>query len=213
LPARPGSPARTVCGRHRADNGAGIPGKFGTECSTRFSRPRNPAKARDWVCPQLWPLSTTTMVSSCVKAKSAGGCLQIYLPANPPPATAEKPATTDSRLPRGHNKLVLVVDDEDPILDLVQKVLKRYGYRVLLAKNGVEAVELYTRRQKEVDVVITDMVMPIMDGPATITPCKPSIRTSGLSVPAALFQRTAKPSPKMPASSVSSPSLTRPKPC
>ena len=72
-------------------------------------------------------------------------------------------------MPRGHNKLVLVVDDEDPILDLVQKVLKRYGYRVLLAKNGVEAVELYTRRQKEVDVVITDMVMPIMDGPATIT--------------------------------------------
>jgi CheY-like chemotaxis protein len=87
-------------------------------------------------------------------------------------------------LPRGHNKLVLVVDDEDPILDLVQKVLKRYGYRVLLAKNGVEAVELYTRRQKEVDVVITDMVMPIMDGPATITALQainPNVRIIGSS--------------------------------
>jgi CheY-like chemotaxis protein len=87
-------------------------------------------------------------------------------------------------LPRGHNKLVLVVDDEDPILDLVQKVLKRYGYRVLLAKNGVEAVELYTRRQKEVDVVITDMVMPIMDGPATVIALKainPNVKVIGSS--------------------------------
>jgi CheY-like chemotaxis protein len=67
---------------------------------------------------------------------------------------------------------VLVVDDEEPIRNLAQKVLTRFGYRVLLAADGAEAVSLYAPRQKEIDVVITDMAMPIMDGPATIIALK-----------------------------------------
>jgi CheY-like chemotaxis protein len=60
------------------------------------------------------------------------------------------------------------VDDEEPIRNLANKVLTRFGYRVLLAADGAEAVSLYAPRQSEIDVVITDMAMPIMDGPATI---------------------------------------------
>ena len=168
-----------------ADNGAGIPREIRDRMFDPFFTTKEPGKGTGL------GLSTTLAIVNnhdgfilCESEIGGGAVFKIYLPANPPPATAEKPATTDSRLPRGHNKLVLVVDDEDPILDLVQKVLKRYGYRVLLAKNGVEAVELYTRRQKEVDVVITDMVMPIMDGPATITALQainPNVRIIGSS--------------------------------
>jgi CheY-like chemotaxis protein len=47
-------------------------------------------------------------------------------------------------------------------------MLERFGYRVLLAVDGAEAVKLYTSRRNEIAVVITDMSMPVMDGPATI---------------------------------------------
>jgi CheY-like chemotaxis protein len=50
--------------------------------------------------------------------------------------------------------------------------LERFGYRVLLAANGAEAVSLYRPRQQEISAVITDMVMPIMDGPTTIAALK-----------------------------------------
>jgi len=167
-----------------ADSGAGIPREIRDKIFDPFFTTKEPGKRAG-----LGLSSALAIVNNhdgfilCESEKGRGAVFKIYLPANPP-AAAEKPATADSRLPHGHNKLLLVVDDEEPILDLVQKVLKRYGYRVLLAKNGVEAVALYTRRQKEVDAVITDMVMPIMDGPATIAALQainPNVRIIGSS--------------------------------
>jgi nitrogen fixation negative regulator NifL len=101
-----------------------------------------------------------------------GTAFKVYFPANTTLVDAENAVTEQSKLPRGHNELVLVVDDEEPIRNLAQKVLTRFGYRVLLAADGAEAVSLYAPRQNEIDVVITDMAMPIMDGPATIVALK-----------------------------------------
>ena len=67
---------------------------------------------------------------------------------------------------------MLVVDDEEPIRRIAQKTLERYGYRVVLAADGAEALSIYAPRQQEINAVITDMVMPIMDGPTTITALK-----------------------------------------
>ena len=167
-----------------ADNGTGIPREIRDKIFDPFFTTKEPGKGAG-----LGLSSTLAIVDhydGFISFESEPGkrtSFNIYLPANPPLA-AEKPATAEAKLPRGHNKLVLVVDDEEPILDLVQKVLKRYGYRVLLAQNGVEAVALYARHQKEISAVITDMVMPIMDGPATIAALKaidPKIRIVGSS--------------------------------
>ncbi len=101
-----------------------------------------------------------------------GTAFKVYFPANTTLVDAENAVMEQSQLPRGHNELVLVVDDEEPIRNLAQKVLTRFGYRVLLAADGAEAVSLYAPRQNEIDVVITDMAMPIMDGLATIVALK-----------------------------------------
>ena len=101
-----------------------------------------------------------------------GTAFKVYFPANTTLVDAENAVMEQSRLPRGHNELVLVVDDEEPIRNLAKKVLTRFGYRVLLAADGAEAVSLYAPRQNEIDVVITDMAMPIMDGLATIVALK-----------------------------------------
>jgi PAS domain S-box-containing protein len=122
----------------------------------------------------------------CQSEPGKGTIFKVYFPANNLPTVAEKLSVDDSKLPRGNNELVLVVDDEEPIRKLVQKMLERYGYRVVLAADGAEAVSIYRSRQKEIAVVITDIVMPIMDGTTTIAVLKkinPDVRivtSSGL---------------------------------
>jgi two-component system cell cycle sensor histidine kinase/response regulator CckA len=61
-----------------------------------------------------------------------------------------------------------LVEDEAPLRSVAQQTLEAFGYRVLSAVDGAEAVAVYARHQDEIDAVITDMTMPIMDGAATI---------------------------------------------
>lgn len=67
-------------------------------------------------------------------------------------------------MPHGNGELVLVVDDEDAIRKIAKCTLEHFGYRALLAANGAEAVSVYARHDKEIAVVLTDLLMPIMDG-------------------------------------------------
>lgn len=106
---------------------------------------------------------------NCYSETGKGTMFKVYFPAiNATPASSEEVSVAQTRLPRGQNELVLVVDDESSIRQLAQKTLERFGYRVLLAANGAEAVSLYALHQQEIAVVLTDMAMPVMDGPATI---------------------------------------------
>jgi signal transduction histidine kinase/ActR/RegA family two-component response regulator len=97
-----------------------------------------------------------------------GSSFKVYLPADPAHLAADvaKPAKTN--LPRGRGELVLVVDDEPSIRDITKQTLEAFGYRVLTAADGAEAVALYAKHVHEIDAVLTDMMMPVMDGPATI---------------------------------------------
>ncbi len=70
--------------------------------------------------------------------------------------------------PRGNGEVILLVDDEAAVRTITQETLESFGYRVLTAADGIEAVALYVGHQTEVDVVLTDMMMPVMGGPATI---------------------------------------------
>jgi PAS domain S-box-containing protein len=97
-----------------------------------------------------------------------GTTFKVYLPAD---LAIRSPDATESpfrELPRGRNELVMVIDDEHSILEITQQTLESFGYRVLTASNGAEAVALYAKQAKAIAVVITDMMMPIMDGVATI---------------------------------------------
>ena len=63
-------------------------------------------------------------------------------------------------------------------------MLERFGYRVLLASNGAEAVASYALHRREIAVVLTDMAMPIMDGPTAIVALRaidPHVRIIGSS--------------------------------
>lgn len=113
-----------------------------------------------------------------------GTRFRIYLPADTSattPGADELPAPV---APRGQGQLVLVVDDEDAIRQVARHVLQANGYQVLLAANGAEAVALFAQNLDRIDLVLTDMMMPVMDGPATILALRqisPHVRIIGTS--------------------------------
>ena len=96
-----------------------------------------------------------------------GTCFQIYLPADPH-ATGAQGSTPRPPVPRGHGELIMVVDDEAAIRQVTRQTLEAYGYRVILATNGAEAVASYAQNRQGIALVLTDMMMPVMDGPATV---------------------------------------------
>jgi PAS domain S-box-containing protein len=95
-----------------------------------------------------------------------GTQFKIYLPAAETPFTVQ--ADKSTALPSGRGELILVVDDEIAIREITKGTLEAYGYRALTAADGTEAVALYAQHKDEIKVVLTDLMMPYMDGPVTI---------------------------------------------
>ncbi len=96
-----------------------------------------------------------------------GTKFKIYLPAL---ATDEITSHAAQRLelPLGRGELILVVDDEAAVRQITETTLEAFGYRALVAENGPAALALYAQHKDEIQLVLTDMCMPLMDGRATI---------------------------------------------
>jgi PAS domain S-box-containing protein len=95
-----------------------------------------------------------------------GTQFKIYLPAAETPFTAQ--LESSALLPLGSGELILVVDDEIAIREITKGTLEAFGYRALTAADGTEAVALYAQHKDEIRLVLTDLMMPYMDGPVTI---------------------------------------------
>jgi CheY-like chemotaxis protein len=101
----------------------------------------------------------------------AGTQFSIYLPALAVAETQAAPAPPET-LPYGHQETILVVDDEAAVRQVTRKNLEMHGYQVLTAQDGAEAVGIYSQHPGDIQLVLTDMMMPVMDGPATIRALK-----------------------------------------
>jgi two-component system cell cycle sensor histidine kinase/response regulator CckA len=116
-----------------------------------------------------------------------GSKFQVYLPAQMVEG-ASSPPPVHAPMTRGSGEMVLLIDDEDAVRRITGQTLESFGYRVLPAADGVEASTLYAAHKDNIAVVLTDMMMPVMDGPATIqvlmrmNPQVRIIAASGLSV-------------------------------
>ncbi len=112
-----------------------------------------------------------------------GTQFKVYLPALVE-AQELQPATPVEPLPRGQGELVLMVDDEEAIRAVAQRALEANGYRVVTASEGAEALARFSRSREPFQAVVTDMVMPVMDGAALIRALRhrsPSLRIIALS--------------------------------
>ena len=114
-----------------------------------------------------------------------GTTFRVSLPASPDAAPKQADAEAGP-IPRGNGELILVVDDEASIRTVTETMLTRHGYRVVMARDGTEAIAVFVQHRREIRLVSTDVMMPQMDGVALVRVLKrlePTIlivATSGL---------------------------------
>ena len=84
----------------------------------------------------------------------------------PPEQTASIPADIKVLNEKGNRELILLVDDEIEISELASAMLTDEGYKVILARDGFEALRIYQQISKQIGLVILDFFLPVMDGDA-----------------------------------------------
>jgi signal transduction histidine kinase/ActR/RegA family two-component response regulator len=108
----------------------------------------------------------------------------VYLPARVSPAEPEAGNAGKDAL-RGHGELVLVIDDEGSIRNVLGSSLRHFGYTAVTASDGAEGMAVFAARRGEIRIVLTDLMMPVMDGNQVIRevraldPVLPVIAMSG----------------------------------
>jgi PAS domain S-box-containing protein len=99
-------------------------------------------------------------------------------------ATGTADGGGETALPRGSGELILIADDEEFIRRVMGRTLETFGYRVMLAADGEEALRLFQRHGEEIQGLVTDMMMPGLDGAALIqalTARRPQLRIIAMS--------------------------------
>lgn len=116
----------------------------------------------------------------------AGASFHVFLPAAGRPEVDGGTTRKAEPPPHGREQLVLVVDDEHAVLHTAEKVLRDSGYQVLLATDGVHALTLFAVHSHRIAAVVTDVMMPNMNGVALtralrqLRPALPIIASTGL---------------------------------
>jgi len=167
-----------------SDTGSGIPAEVLPKIFEPFFTTKDPGKGTG--------LGLSTVLSI---VKAHGGFVEVASEAGKGTsffvylaASEAGPLTFGASEPgeplHGRNEEILIVDDEAAILEITRETLAAYNYRVLATSSGEEAVSLFARHHLEIDLVITDMLMPGMDGPTLIhslRKVKPGVRLIAVS--------------------------------
>jgi len=140
-------------------------------------------------------LSTTLAIAkghdgflSATSEPGKGSCFSIYLPqATTPDATAEDTVPLAEAVPGKNTYSILVVDDEPMMLEMNADLLESFGHTTLTASHGQAGLDIFLKNPQAIDLVITDINMPVMDGPTMVRNMRevradlPVVAVSGLS--------------------------------
>ena len=151
------------------DSGMGIPPKLIDKIFEPFFTTKELAKGTGLGLPTVMAIvKSHEGVINVYSEQGKGTTFSIYLPAADISSKARLVQTGRLKLPQGNGETVLVVDDEISILAITSQTLEKFGYRALTATDGADAIAIYLQHRDTIAVVLTDMMMPVMDGPAMI---------------------------------------------
>ena len=150
------------------DTGTGIPSEIIDRIFDPFFTTKEPGRGTGLGLAAVQGIVTSHGGFITVESQPGrGATFKIYLPAHEAANRKEAEAIQHEILPGG-GEMVLVIDDEDAIREMTRTTLERFGYLVLTADNGATALGVFASHKEEIGLVITDMMMPVMDGPVTI---------------------------------------------
>jgi two-component system, cell cycle sensor histidine kinase and response regulator CckA len=151
------------------DNGTGMPSDVASKVFEPFFTTKEVGKGTGLGLP-----------TSMAIVRSHGGYMQVYtepgkgtrfivhLPAASLDSAIEIEAiAAELESYRGSGECILVIDDEASIRQIVRQTLEAHGYTTLVASNGREGIEIIENSGEHIDLVLTDMMMPVMDGAET----------------------------------------------
>jgi two-component system, cell cycle sensor histidine kinase and response regulator CckA len=151
-----------------SDSGAGIPPEIQERIFDPFFTTKEIGKGTG-----LGLATSLTIVRShggfinVYSEQGKGTKFSVYLPASHVEQSSRRVADLVS-FPRGNGELVLVVDDEENIREITRATLEKFGYRVMTATDGTDALAIFARKSDEISLILTDIAMPFMDGTALI---------------------------------------------
>ncbi len=163
LPAVPGRPGGPYVAVRVKDTGHGIPAGILERIFDPFFTTKAAGKGTGLGLSTVLGLvkshGGTVEVESVV---GQGTTITVLLPAiESTQADREEPASTPAR---GRGQLLLLVDDEEPILITLRRLLEARQYRVVTAQNGEEAIRVFLEHREAICAVVTDLMMPVMGG-------------------------------------------------
>ncbi len=98
----------------------------------------------------------------CYSEPGQGTAFKIYLPASPSGHDLEERTLLKPSV--GGGETILLVDDEDGVRNLAARLFSKFGYSVLTAENGKEALEVFSAMREQIDLIVLDLIMPVMGG-------------------------------------------------
>lgn len=145
------------------DTGCGIPEEVLPRIFDPFFTTKEPGKGTGLGLAMVFGIITQHRGwVECHSAVGSGTHFDIYLPRSL--AEGRPPSPAAAPTPQGGKETILLVDDEGIIRSLGRTILQQYGYRVLLAEDGLEAVDIYRKEGAAIDLVILDINMPRLSG-------------------------------------------------
>jgi PAS domain S-box-containing protein len=103
----------------------------------------------------------------CASTVGQGTTFDVYLPRNGSPAAAPT-SSANPATPQGGSETILLVDDKAMLRDVGSSILQSYGYQVLVAEDGLQALEVFQRHKDQIDLVVLDLTMPNLSGRDTL---------------------------------------------
>lgn len=144
-----------------SDTGSGIEAEVLPRVFEPFFTTKSTSKHRGLGLAWVYGIITNHGGGVAISSQVGNGTsVRVYLPAN---KKLVKDVSVDIADFTG-NQRILFVDDEDLMLTMGQMILSSYGYEVLTANGGKKALEIFSKADKPIDLMITDLVMPNMSG-------------------------------------------------
>jgi CheY-like chemotaxis protein len=156
-----------------SDTGTGIPAELLDKIFDPFFTTKPLGQGTGLGLPTV--LGITENHGGFVHLQSQPGCgttFRVHIPTAPGENESSEITHTPGESVMGGGELILVVDDEPAVRRLASAILNRNGYRTITAAEGREGTVMFAKQRNEIRLVVSDVMMPLLDGPAMLRELK-----------------------------------------